>query len=178
MTVTVQPLASKDAFAAKPAGPGDEDVPPSKLTIPFDCPAVSSEIKILSTLVLVKPQLSQAKVKSVAEHVLNMLAGKVANCVQLYQDDTKLVPLLRLRAGKEVRPEQLIQALPKSVPLLVFIRGNEVSPVQTNQARLKLVTWLVSISGKEVRLVQSPQADSKEVAEPVLRRGKVVKLSQ
>ena len=72
----VQPLACSDDFAARPNGPGDEEVPPLRLTVPLIWPAVSKEIRILSTLVWLRAQLDQVLVKLVAKQVLNMLAGK------------------------------------------------------------------------------------------------------
>jgi len=152
--MTVQPFACREAFAARPVAPGAAEVPPLRFTVPFDRPAVFRETRMLFTLVWLRAQFSQALVKSVAEQLLNIPAGKDVRLVQLYQAPLKLVPLLTSSRGKEVRLVQLYQAPLKLVPLLTSISGKEVRLVQLYQETPKFVPELTSSSGKEVRLVQ------------------------
>lgn len=134
LVTTVQPLPSKEVFAANPATPGAEDVPPSKLTVPFDWPAVSRETRILSTLSSVRAQYCQAKVKSVATQLSNIPAGKEAKFVQSYHVFKNVVPELKFSAGKAVRLVHSAQVNLKSLPELTSRIGKEVRLMQIFQA--------------------------------------------
>jgi hypothetical protein len=113
--VTVQPRVIRLALAARPAGPGGDEVPLSIPRVPLNCPAVSIETRILSTLVWLRAQKRQVLVKFVAEQVSNIPAGKEVRLLQLNHEEEKLVPLLTSSSGKEVRLEQYFQACVKSV---------------------------------------------------------------
>lgn len=154
LTVTVHPFPSNEAFAASPAAPGAEDVPPSMLTMPFDCPAVSRDTKILSTDCWERAQLNQALVKLIAEQLSNIPAGNVVRLVQAAQAPPKFVPELTSRKGKEVRLVQLFQVLLKVSPELTLSGGKEDKLVQFPQASSKLVPELkFKVPGKVVKLV-------------------------
>ena len=94
LVATVQPFACRADFAVAPAPLGAADVPPLRLTVPFNRPAVFREIRMLLTLVWERAQFAQALVKLVAVQVLNIAAGNVVRLSQLAQATPKLVPLL------------------------------------------------------------------------------------
>ena len=110
LVVTVHPFACRADFAVAPAPLGAAEVPPLRLTVPFNWPAVFRETRMLLTLVWLRAQFCQALVKLVAVQVLNIAAGNVVRLVQFCQALKKLVPLLTSSRGKDVRPVQYDQA--------------------------------------------------------------------
>lgn len=176
--MTVQPLACKDTFAAKPAGPGAEDVPPSMFTVPFDCPAVSRETRMLSTDCWERAQPFHVLLKEVARQLSNIPAGNTARLEQKAQQPSNCNPDPKFKNGKEAREVQSDHVPENCTPELTFKTGKEVNPGQSDHALLKFSPELTSRRGKEVRLVQLYHAPSKFTPELTSRAGKEVRLVQ
>ena len=92
LVTTVQPLPCKEVLAVAPAPLGAAEVPPARLTVPFNWPAVSREIRMLLTLVWDRAQLYHEFPKLVAAQLSNILAGKDVKLVQSLQALLKAVP--------------------------------------------------------------------------------------
>ena len=82
-------------------------VPPLILKVILDAPFVSSETRMFSIDCAVRAQLSQARLNALETSVpvvSNMLAGKLARFVELYQEYWQLVIEVVSNSGKSVNP--------------------------------------------------------------------------
>jgi len=152
-------------------------VPPSMLRVMLEAPFVSKLTRMFSIDCAVSAQICQAKANALATSVpvvSNMLAGKSARLLQLYQARKKLVDEEVLSSGKLVRLLQPCQAAPKFVPKEVLIDGKLVRMLRPNQALKKFVTPLVTSNGQtnEVMLLAPYQAFVRFV--PKLAPGPIV----